>query len=95
MGVALTTRSKLVAHQAAVGQALDRVAGAGHAHGGRDLVQQADSDHLVRHGDERAADVGEREDAAQEGRVVLGLAAEGHDHRVDPVLLEEGVVDHR
>ena len=44
------------------------------ARGGRHLVEEAHGGDLVRHGDQRAADVGEAEDEPQEGGVVLGPA---------------------
>ena len=84
-----------VADQVALRVALHRVAGAGHAHGGRHLVQQVEHAHLVRHGDEGAADVLQREQAAQHGAEVAGLAAHGNDDGVHPYRFEPGVVDHR
>ena len=84
-----------VAFERAVDRAPHCVAGAGHVHRRGDAVEQAHGGHLVRHGDERAADVGEREHRAQEGGVVRRLAAHGHHARVDADVVEVRVVDHR
>jgi hypothetical protein len=73
----------------------DGVAGTSHLRGGRHFVQQADRDHLVWHGDERAADVGQREDALEEDRVVGRLATHGHHDGVHAHVFKVGVVDHR
>ena len=55
-----------VADEPAVGVDADGVAGAGDRDGRRHLVEQADGGDLVRHGDQRAVDVGEAEDEPQE-----------------------------
>jgi hypothetical protein len=55
----------------------------------------ADGRHLVRHRDERAADVAEAEEQLQELRILLGLHAHRDHDRVDARLLEVRVVDHR
>jgi hypothetical protein len=72
-----------VADESAVGIAADRIARARDLHRRRSHVEQGHGAHLVRHRDERAADVLEREHRAQEGRVVLVPAAHRHDHRID------------
>jgi hypothetical protein len=84
-----------VADQSRLGIAADRIARASDLHCWRSNVEQGHGAHLVRHRDERAADVLEREDRAQESRVVLVPAAHRNDHRIDAGPLEVGVVDHR
>ena len=62
---------------------------------GSTVVQQANRRDLVRHGDERATDVGKLENCAQKIRIVLGPAPHGYDNGINPGILEPGVVDHR
>jgi hypothetical protein len=59
------------------------------------VVEQPDGRHLVRHGDQRAVDVRELEYETQEVGVGIRLAAHRHHNRVDAVLLEIRIVDHR
>src|SRR4030095_107292 len=61
---------------------------------GHDLIQQWDSGHLVRHGDECTMDIGKLEHELEKSRVVLGLAAHRNDNGINVVFLEIGVVDH-
>jgi len=58
-------------------------------------LEQRHGARLVRHRDQRAADVLEREHRAQESRVVLGPAAHRNDDRIDAGSLEVRVVDQR
>ena len=84
-----------VADEPAVGRAAHRVAGAGDLHRRRHLVEQAHRGDLVRHGDQGAGDVAEREHRSEKYREVLRLATHGYDHRIHAGLFEPGVVDHR
>ena len=85
---------KHVALQLSVGTSAHGVACARNGSGGRHQVHQLGGRHLVRHGDQRATDVGEREHAAQKRGVVRALAAHGHHHHIGPGFLEPGVVNH-
>jgi hypothetical protein len=58
-------------------------------------VEQRDRRDLVRHGDQRATNIGQAEERLEHRRVVVGLHAHGHDDGVDSGLLEIRVVDHR
>ena len=84
-----------ITEQRSVGPAQDRIAGTGDAHGGGALLHEADGRHLVRHGHERAADIGELEYGFQRRRIVGAAHTHGHDHGVDAGAVEIGVVDHR
>ena len=66
--------------------AAHRVARARDLHRGRDLVEEGDDRDLVRHGDQRAVEIGEAADFRKGAAEVLAPDAERHDGGVDSAL---------
>ncbi len=84
-----------VGENGTIGTLEQRVGGPGDLDGRRHLVGESHRRDLVRHRDQRAADVREPEDRLQESGVVVGTAAHRHDDGVDPLDVEPRVVDER
>ena len=84
-----------VADQPPVFGAAHRVARARHLDRRRNLVEQGDDRDLVRHGDERAVEVGEPADLGECAAEILPPDTHRNDGGVEFTPLEPRIVDHR
>ncbi|MND81281.1 hypothetical protein D3C80_730720 [compost metagenome] len=84
-----------VADKAAVRSDFHCVAGSSNLRIGGNFVQQSHGGDLVRHGDQRAMDIGKAEDQFQKCLVVIRPASHRHHDCINAVFLEIGIVDQR
>ena len=84
-----------VAEQRSVRTLEDGVAGASDLGRCRNLIDQADRGHLVRHGNQCTMHIAHPEDRLQRVGIILSLDAHRDDHGIDTVFVKPGVVDQR